>query len=117
MIDYICVLINDHKFITNWVFKLKMSFNPDPSKQTVEVICFLKKTYFSKLPILTLIKLQFYLKKHINTEWPLVMEIMEIMESHGTFFGHGKSHGIPKIFLIVMEKSWKFFYKDYSFFL
>ena len=37
-------------------------------------------------------------------------------KSHGTFFGHGKSHGIPKIFQIVMEKSWKFFYKDYSFF-
>ena len=51
------------------------------------------------------------------TGWPLVMEIMEIMESHGAFFGHGKSHGIPKIFQIVMEKSWNFFIKITHFFI
>ena len=33
------------------------------------------------------------------------------------FFGHGKSHGIPKIFQIVMEKSWKFFIKITIFFI
>ena len=49
---------NDLKFITQWAFRWKMSFNPDPSKQAQEVIFSRKKmkpsypsVYFNNIPL------------------------------------------------------------------
>ena len=41
LFDYIIsssLLNNDLRLIANWAFKWKMLFNPDPSKQAVEII-------------------------------------------------------------------------------
>ena len=46
------VLDNDLRLIANWVFNWKMLFNPDPSKQAVEII-FSTKIINTKPPILT----------------------------------------------------------------
>ena len=49
---------NDLKFITQWAFRWKMSFNPDPSKQAQETIFSRKKmkpsypsVYFNNIPL------------------------------------------------------------------
>ena len=46
------MLDNDLRFIANWAFKWKMLFNPDLSKQGVEII-FSTKMITTKPPILT----------------------------------------------------------------
>ena len=50
-------LNNDLSIISNWVFQWKMSFNPDPSKQTQKVIFFslVKSKRFAILPFISII--------------------------------------------------------------
>ena len=55
LFDYIIsssVLDSDLRLIANWAFKWKMLFNPDPSKQAVEII-FSTKLITTQPPILT----------------------------------------------------------------
>ena len=51
-------IINDLKLISNWAFQWKMRFNPDPSKQSQEIIFSRKKiksfhlsVYFNNIPV------------------------------------------------------------------
>ena len=45
------ILSEDLNLISNWAFKWKMSFNPDPSKQAKEIV-FSKKRCVTQLPVL-----------------------------------------------------------------